>query len=362
MGPLKGLKIIEVSGIGPGPFCGMLLADLGADLVCVDRPGRPLLDPETDCMRRGKRSIILDLKSPQDTEILLAMVEKADVLFEGFRPGVMEKLGLGPDECMARNPRLVYGRMTGWGQFGPLAQTAGHDINYISLCGALHAIGSKDGKPVPPLSLVGDFGGGALFLALGLVSAILETRESGQGQVIDAAMSDGSALITSIFHSLKAQGQWRTERGSNLLDGGAPFYQAYETGDGKYISIGPIEPQFFALLLEKTGLDPEEFGPQNDVRRWPDQQRKLETVFKTRSRDEWCEMLEGSDACFAPVLDFNEAPRHPHNRARETYIEVGGMTQPAPAPRFSRTAPEVAFTARQPGIDKEDVLKDWDIT
>jgi alpha-methylacyl-CoA racemase len=362
MGPLKGLKIIEVSGIGPGPFCGMLLADLGADLVCVDRPGRPLLDPETDCMRRGKRSIILDLKSPQDTEILLAMVEKADVLFEGFRPGVMEKLGLGPDECMARNPRLVYGRMTGWGQFGPLAQTAGHDINYISLCGALHAIGPKDGKPVPPLSLVGDFGGGALFLALGLVSAILETRESGQGQVIDAAMSDGSALITSIFHSLKAQGQWRTERGSNLLDGGAPFYQAYETRDGKYISIGPIEPHFFTLLLEKTGLDPEKFGPQNDVRRWPGQQRRLETLFKTRTREEWCERLEGSDACFAPVLDFNEAPGHPHNQARETYINVGGMTQPAPAPRFSRTAPEVAYTGRPPGIDRDDILKDWDIT
>ncbi len=361
MGPLKGLKIIEVSGIGPGPFCGMLLADLGADLVCVDRPGQPVLDPSTDCMRRGKRSIILDLKSPQDTETLLVMVEKADVLFEGFRPGVMEKLGLGPDECMARNPRLVYGRMTGWGQFGPLAQAAGHDINYISLCGALHAIGPKDGKPVPPLSLVGDFAGGSLFLALGLVSAILETQKSGRGQVIDAAMSDGSALVTAIFHSLKAQGQWRTERGSNLLDGGAPFYQAYETQDGKHISIGPIEPQFFGVLLEKTGLDPEEFGPQNEVIRWPDQQRRLEVVFKTRSRDEWCEMLEGSDACFAPVLDFNEAPRHPHNRARDTYIEVGGMTQPAPAPRFSRTAPEVAHAAHQPGIDRDEVLKDWGI-
>ena len=361
MGPLKGLKIIEVSGIGPGPFCGMLLADLGADLVCVDRPGQPVLDPATDCMRRGKRSIILDLKSPLDTETLLVMVEKADVLFEGFRPGVMEKLGLGPDECMARNPRLVYGRMTGWGQFGPLAQAAGHDINYISLCGALHAIGPKDGKPVPPLSLVGDYAGGALFLALGLVSAILETQKSGRGQVIDAAMSDGSALVTAIFHSLKAQGQWRTERGSNLLDGGAPFYQAYETHDGKHISIGPIEPQFFAVLLEKTGLDPEEFGPQNDVSCWPDQQRRLEVVFKTRSRDEWCEILEGSDACFAPVLDFNEAPRHPHNRARDTYIEVGGMTQPAPAPRFSRTAPEVAHAARRPGIDRGDVLKDWGI-
>ena len=361
MGPLKGLKIIEVSGIGPGPFCGMLLADLGADVVCVDRPGPPVLDPATDCMRRGKRSIILDLKSAQDTETLLAMVEKADVIFEGFRPGVMEKLGLGPDHCMARNPRLVYGRMTGWGQTGPLAKVAGHDINYISLCGVLHAIGPRGGKPLPPLSLVGDFGGGALFLALGLVSAILETRHSGQGQVVDAAMSDGSALITAIFHSLLAQGQWRTERGSNLLDGGAPYYQVYETSDGKYVSIGSIEPRFFALLLEKTGLNPESFGDQNDVRLWPQQQRQLEAVFKTRSRDEWCELMEGSDACFAPVLDFNEAPQHAHNRARETYIEVGGMTQPAPAPRFSRTPQEVTSAAHAPGMDKDEVLREWGV-
>ena len=361
MGPLQGLKIIEISGIGPGPYCGMLLADMGADLVCVDRPTPPLLDPATDCSRRGKRSIVLDLNTDDDRGVLLELVSKADALFEGFRPGVMEKLGIGPEDCWEHNPRLVYGRMTGWGQTGPLSQAAGHDINYISLSGALHAIGRRGEKPVPPLNLVGDYGGGAMFLSLGLVSAILEAQNSGRGQVVDAAMTDGSALQMSLFHTLAAQGRYSVQRGSNLIDGGAHFYDVYETSDGKYVSIGSIEPQFYALLIEKAGLDAEEFTPQMDPAQWPEMKRKLEAVFRTRSRDEWCELMEGSDVCFAPVLDFHEAAEHPHNRARQTYVDVGGMTQPAPAPRFSRTASEVAFEPHDPGADKEDILSDWNI-
>lgn len=361
VGPLKSLKIIEVSGIGPGPFCGMLLADLGADVVCVDRASKPVLDPATDCMRRGKRSIVLDLKEAADRGVFLKLVERADAMFEGFRPGVMEKLGLGPDECLAVNRRLVYGRMTGWGQHGPLAQSAGHDINYIALTGALHAIGRRDAKPAPPLNLVGDFGGGALFLALGMVSALLEAQRSGQGQVVDAAMTDGSALMMTLFYSLRAQGQWTMNRGCNLLDGGAPFYDVYETSDGKYISLGSIEPQFYALLLEKAGLDAEAFSTQNDPRHWRELRDGLSVLFKSRTRDQWCELLEGSDACFAPVLDFEEAPNHLHNRARNTYIKVGGMTQPAPAPRFSRTQPEVAFPPHEPGLDRSSVFADWGV-
>ena len=362
MGPLQGLKIIEVSGIGPGPLCGMLLADLGAEVVCIDRAVKPMIDPATDCLRRGKRSVLLDLKSSAGRETLLRLTEKADALFEGFRPGVMERLGLGPDECLARNGRLVYGRMTGWGQSGPLSGAAGHDINYISLTGALHAIGRAGQKPVPPLNLVGDFGGGALFLALGMVSALLEAGRSGKGQVVDAAMTDGSAVLMSMCHALEAQGQWQHRRESNLVDGGAPFYDVYETRDGKYVSVGSIEPQFYALLVEKAGLDPAEFAPQMDTRRWPDLKRRLEAVFKSRSREEWCALMEGTDVCFAPVLDFHEAPQHPHNRARETYIEVGGMTQPAPAPRFSRTMPEVSHAPRELGADTEAVLEDWGVT
>ena len=361
MGPLEGLKIVEVSGLGPGPFCGMMLADLGADVVCVDREAAPRLQPASDCTRRGKRSILLDLKSAQGRETVLKLVAKADALFEGFRPGVMETLGLGPEECMARNPRLVYGRMTGWGQSGPLAKAAGHDINYISLSGALAAIGRKGEKPAVPLNLVGDYGGGAMLLALGLVSALLESQKSGQGQVIDAAMTDGSALLMSVFYSLQAQGQWQTERGSNLLDGGAHFYDVYETKDGKYVSVGPLEPHLYAELLEKLGVDQEAFGSQYDHESWPELSEKFSVLFKTRSREEWCELLEGSDACFAPVLDFNEAVHHPHNMARKTHVGVGGMMQPAPAPRFSRTPPEVAFAPREPGSDFDAVMKDWGI-
>lgn len=361
MGPLQGLKIIEVSGLGPGPFCGMLLADLGADVVCLDRATPSRLEPATDCFRRGKRSILLDLKMPADRDRFLSLVEKADALFEGFRPGVMEKLGLGPDECTALNSRLVYGRMTGWGQSGPLSQAAGHDINYISLTGALAAVGRKGEKPALPLNLIGDFGGGSMLLALGMVSALLEAHKSGQGQVVDAAMTDGSALLMTLFYSLKAQGEWNSERGTNLLDGGSHFYDVYETSDGKYISIGPIEPQFYAVLIKKLGLDEEEFSPQYDREAWPRLSKRLESVFLQRSRDQWCELLEGSDACFAPVLDFQEATQHPHNQARSTYIEVGGETQPAPAPRFSRTPAEVAFAPHQPGSDLDSVLKNWSI-
>jgi len=362
MGPLKGLKIIEVSAIGPGPYCGMMLADMGADVVCVDRAIPPILNPATDCTRRGKRSIVLDLKSKHGHDMFLCLLEKADAVFEGYRPGVMENLGLGPAECMVVNPRLVYGRMTGWGQTGPLSQAAGHDINYISLTGLLHAIGRSGEKPVPPLNVVGDFGGGAMFLAFGMVCALLETQKSGEGQVVDAAMTDGSALLMSLFHSLKAQGMWTDKRGSNMLDGGAHYYDVYETKDGKYVSIGSIEPRFYALLIEKTGLDAAEFAGQNKPEHWPGLKNKLESVFLSRSRQEWCDLMEGTDVCFAPVLDINEAPLHPHNIERETYIEVGGMTQPAPAPRFSRSKPEVAFAPHEPGSDLKTVLSDWNIS
>ena len=361
MGPLQGVRIIELGGIGPGPFCGMLLADMGADLVCVERTAPPLLDPAVDCLRRNKRSIVLDLKQPDDRSAFLRLVEKADAVFEGFRPGVMEKLGLGPEECLAVNPRLVYGRMTGWGQHGPLAHAAGHDINYISLTGALHATGRRGQKPVPPVPPAADFGGGAMFLAFGLVCALLEALKSGQGQVVDAAMTDGTALLMALFHSLDAEGRLSMERGTNLLDSGAHFYNVYETRDGKYISLGSLEPQFYALLVEQAGLDPQRFGDQFDARKWPELQRELETLFKTRTRAEWCGLLEGTDTCFAPVLDLHEAPQHPHNRARGTYVQVDGMTQPAPAPRFSRTSPEIRHGSPQPGADTDDVFADWGV-
>jgi len=361
MGPLNGVKIIEMGGLGPGPFCGMLLADMGAEVICVERSAPPMLDPARDCTRRGKRSVKLDLKSEEGRETFLSLVEKADAVFEGFRPGVMERLGLGPDDCMARNSRLVYGRMTGWGQDGPLARAAGHDINYISLTGGLHATGQTGGMPVVPVPPAGDFGGGSMFLAFGMVCALLEAKSSGKGQVVDAAVTDGSALLMSLFHSLDVQGKWRMERGSNFLDGGAHFYGVYETGDAKYISLGAIEPQFYAQLLEVAGLDPEEFGRQMDGRRWPELRKQLEVLFKTRTRDEWCELMEGTDICFAPVLDLKEAPQHKHNRARETYIDVAGMTQPAPAPRFSRTTPEILRGPPFPGADTEDVLREWGI-
>lgn len=362
MGPLNGVRIIELAGIGPGPFCGMVLADLGAEVISVERIGAGPDKPALDCSRRGKRSIALNLKSEAGVETLLKLVDSADALFEGFRPGVVEKLGIGPDQCLQRNPRLIYGRMTGWGQYGPMSQAAGHDINYISLTGALHAMGRPGEKPVPPLNLVGDFGGGGMFLALGIVSGLLEARSSGKGQVVDAAMTDGSAVLMSMFNTAYEMGLHSLDRGTNRLDGGAHFYDTYETLDGKYISIGSIEPQFYAQLLEVANLPAEEFGQQMDRSRWPDLKRAIADVFLQKTRDQWCELMEGSDICFAPVLDLKEAQDHPHNVARQTYVNVGGIKQPAPAPRFSRTEPSIRHEARPYGSDTEAVLTDLGYT
>lgn len=362
MGPLAGIKIIEIAGLGPGPFAGMMLADMGADVILVERRLDTSKTRIPDCNRRGKKSIAINLKDPEGVETLLKLVEKADALLEGFRPGVMERLGIGPDVCMQRNPTLVYGRMTGWGQYGPLSHAAGHDINYISLTGALGAIGNAGGKPVPPLNLVGDYGGGAMFLVCGMLAALLESQKSGKGQVIDVAMTDGSAVLMSIFNSLHKMGLWKVERGINMLDSGAHYYDTYECKDGKFVSIGSIEPQFYALLMQKAELSPEDFKSQNNSSKWPEQKEKLVAIFKTKTQAEWCEIMEGSDVCFAPVLDFIEAQSHPHNVARETYIEVDGFMQPAPAPRFSRTPSEVKHGSRASGEDTEEVLSSWGIS
>ena len=345
MGPLSGYRIIELAGIGPGPFCGMMLSDMGAEVIRVDRlvPGA---SAPKDVLQRNRRSIAVDLKSAAGVEAVLKLVEQSDALFEGFRPGVTERLGLGPDTCMARNPKLVYGRMTGWGQEGPLAQAAGHDINYIGLAGALHAIGRTGERPVPPLNLVGDFGGGGMLLAFGMVCALLEAQKSGAGQVVDAAMVDGTAALMAMFFSMSAQGVFRTERGTNLLDGGAHFYDTYTTSDGKEICLGSIEPQFYALLVEKAGLDPEQFAPQMNPTKWGELKQELTAVFATKTRAEWCEIMEGTDVCFAPVLSIEEAPHHPHAIARNSFLEVDGIMQQAPAPRFSRTAAEISHGAR----------------
>ncbi len=362
MGPLKGIKIVEMAGIGPGPFCAMLLADMGADVVRVEREdSTSLLGLDYDILNRGRRSVAADLKTPEGVDRVLKLVEKADGLTEGFRPGVMERLGLGPDVCHQRNPRLVYGRMTGWGQDGPLAHAAGHDINYIALTGVLHAIGTKQSGPVPPLNLVGDFGGGAMYLAFGMVCGLLEARASGQGQVIDAAMTDGASLLMAGIYALKHQGLWTDERESNLLDGGAHFYGTFECADGKWVAIGSIEPQFYALLLEKTGITDEAFTRQHDAAAWPDLKEKLAKVFKSKTREEWCAIMEGSDVCFAPVLDMGEAPEHPHNKARGTFFERDGVVQPAPAPRFSRTRAEIQGPPPRPGQHTDEVLADWGI-
>lgn len=364
MGPLLGIKVVEFAALGPAPMGAMLLADLGAEVVRIERkakPGRPtaeLFDPQLDILNRSRRVVALDLKQPAAIEAALRLVAGADILIEGFRPGVMERLGLGPEVCLARNPRLVYGRMTGWGQNGTLADTAGHDINYLSLSGALHAIGEPGGKPVAPLNLVADGGGGAMLLAVGVLAALVAARSSGQGQVVDAAMTDGAATLMSMMYTLKAMGQWTQERGSNLLDGGAHFYDTYRCADGKWLSVGAIEPQFYALLLEKTGITDPAFAAQWDRARWPALREKLAAVLRTRTRDEWCAVFAGSDACVAPVLDMDEAPEHPHNRSRGTFIEVGGVTQPAPAPRFSRTPPAPPRPP-MPGADARPILADW---
>ena len=358
MGPLAGYRIIELAGIGPGPFCGMMLSDMGAEVIRVERPVQGGKRAR-DVLGRNRKSLAVDLKQPDGVETVLRLCEGADALFEGFRPGVTERLGLGPEDCMGRNPRLVYGRMTGWGQDGPMAQAAGHDINYIGLSGALHAIGRKGERPVPPLNLVGDFGGGGMLLAFGLVCGLLEAQRSGQGQVVDAAMVDGAASLMAMFFSFAAQGAFRPERGTNLLDGGAHFYDTYETADGEHVCIGSIEPQFYALLIEKAGLDPEQFAPQMDPAQWAPLKATLTEVFKTRTRDEWCSIMEGTDVCFAPVLSIFEAPEHPHNKARGTFLEIDGLTQPAPAPRFSRTVPKVRGAARIAGEDSVEVLQSF---
>jgi alpha-methylacyl-CoA racemase len=361
-GPLAGLRVIEMVGLGPCPFAAMMLADMGAEVIRIDRKSAagagpfPMLGTKFDVMARNRRALALDLKQPGARELVLQLVDKADVLLEGFRPGVMERLGLGPEECSARNPRLVYGRVTGWGQEGPLAQAAGHDINYVALSGMLHAMGRADSPPAPPLNLVGDFGGGGMMLAFGAVCAVLEARQSGKGQVVDAAMVDGSALLGAMMYGLRAFGMWRGEREANMLDGGAPFYDTYACADGKFISVGAIEPQFHARLLELAGATDPDFARQWSQRDWPSQKHKFAALFAKRTRDEWCALLEGSDACFAPVLDMAEAPAHPHNRARGTFVDVDGVTQPAPAPRFSRTQPgPVAPAAGDDGA----VLADW---
>ncbi len=365
MGPLAGVKVVEVAGIGPGPFCAMMLADLGADVVRVDRASGSMVGnpatPPADLLNRGRRSVAVDLKHPDGVATVLDLVERADALIEGFRPGVMERLGLGPDVCTERNARLVYGRMTGWGQDGPYASAAGHDINYIALAGALDPIGRRGGPPVPPLNLVGDFGGGGMLLALGVCAALVEAGRSGQGQVIDAAMVDGSAVLTTMFHSLRAMGIWDDERGTNLLDSGAHFYDAYETADGRYVSIGSIEPQFYAELLRLTGLEGQDLPWQHDKARWPELKERLAAIFATKTRDEWCELMEGTDVCFAPVLSLAEAPEHPHNVARGTFCEVAGIVQPAPAPRFSRTPAEVAGPPPHAGQHTDEVLAEWGV-
>ncbi|MHB1485992.1 MAG: CaiB/BaiF CoA transferase family protein [Acidimicrobiales bacterium] len=362
-GPLTGTRVIEIAGIGPGPFAAMMLSDMGAEVIRVDRAqavtGESGPGPAWDVMNRGRRSIGVDLKNADGAEVVLKLVEKADALIEGFRPGVAERLGIGPDACLARNPRLVFGRMTGWGQDGPYGQAAGHDINYIALAGALGHIGRAEGPPVPPLNLVGDFGGGGMYLAFGVVCAVLEAARSGQGQVVDAAMVDGAASLMSMFWGLSALGMWKQERGVNLLDTGAHFYDVYETSDGQFISIGSIERQFYAELLRLTGLEAEALPDQMDRDQWPVMKERLAEVFKTKTRAQWCELMERTDVCFAPVLTMAEAAEHPHNRARGTFIEIDGVTQPAPAPRFSRTTAEVSRPASRPGEHTDEVLTDW---
>ena len=361
MGPLAGVRILEFEAIGPAPFAGMLLADMGADVLLVDRPGSSGLGLKRerwyDVMLRGKRSVTLDLKSPAGTEAALELISRADALIEGFRPGVMERLGLGPDVALQKNQKLVYGRMTGWGQEGPLAPRAGHDINYIALAGVLHAFGRKGQAPVPPLNLVGDFGGGGMLLAFGVVCALHEAQRSGRGQVIDAAMVDGASLLAAMFHGFLAAQQWSEERGANILDTGAPWYDVYETADRKYVAIGAIEDKFFAELAARLKLL--DLPPQHDRARWPEMRRRFADTFKLRSRDEWCRIFEGADACFAPLLSWSEARTHPHARARSAYMNVADVEQPAPAPRFLRSGTSVPRPPPQRGQGGREALADW---
>ena len=358
MGPLHGVRVIELESLAPAPFGCMVLADLGADVLRVDRPGaggHPVVQP-SDPLVRGRRSIRLNLKDPAGLAVLLRLVEGADVLVEGYRPGVAERLGFGPEVCLERNPRLVYARMTGWGQHGPLAGAAGHDIDYIAVAGSLDPIGRAGERPVPPLNLLGDFGGGGMLLAVGVLAALLERERSGRGQVVDAAMVDGSALLATFIHGLRAAGAWQDQRGSNLLDGGAPFYDTYQTADGKFIAVGALESKFYAELLDRLGLDAAELPAQLDRSGWPVLRERLTAAFAQRTQAEWVAVFDGSDACVTPVLSMADAPGHPHNLARGTFIEVGGVCQPAPAPRFSRTPAAVPDPPPVPGSDTEAVL------
>lgn len=366
MGPLQETTIIELAGLGPGPMAAMMLGDMGADVIRVERlRGNPydnLVHRRHVVQNRNRRSIAVDLQRPEGTEIVLRLAERADALIEPFRPGVAARLGVGPDACLARNPKLVYGQITGWGQAGPLSLSAGHDINYVALTGVLHAIGRKGERPVPPLNLVGDYGGGAMLLAFGLVCGILEARNSGRGQVIDAAMIDGAALLLGPIFGMHAGGFWRDERGVNMLDSGAHFYNVYETSDGKYVSIGAIEPHFYSLLLEKLEIDSAKLPDQMDASSWHEMEQRFVTVFRTRTRDEWCRLLEGSDACFAPVLSIDESQYHPHAVIRGAYVDVDGAPQPAPAPRFSRTAAARPRPAPETGEHTEQVLRECGYT
>lgn len=363
MGPLQGVKIVEMAGIGPAPMCAMLLSDMGAEVIRVDRVESSGLglggNPQYELLNRGRRSVAINIKSDAGREAVFRLAEQSQGLIEGFRPGVMERLGLGPDACLARNFALVYGRMTGWGQEGPIAHAAGHDINYIALTGALHAIGPQGQAPLHPLNLVGDFGGGALYLAFGMVCGILEAGRSGKGQVVDAAMTDGSASLMTMFYGMLAAGTWNDRRGSNPVDGGSHFYRVYETKDGRHVSIGSIEGKFYAELMRLTGLEGRDLPPQFDASRWEEVASELAAVFKTKTRDEWSAIMEGTDVCFAPVLSMTEAPHHPQMRARDTFVDYGGITQPAPAPRFSRTVPSIQSPPPKPGEHTDEALADW---
>ena len=365
MGPLSGKRIVEIAGIGPGPFCAMLLADLGAEVVRVDRasavPDIMPDSPNLDLLNRGRRSVGVNLKTPEGIETVLKLVQESDALIEGFRPGVAERLGIGPEECLARNPKLIYGRMTGWGQEGTYSSMAGHDINYIALSGVLGMIGREGGKPIPPVNLVGDFGGGGMLLALGICAALVETAKSGKGQIIDAAMTDGSALLSTMMHSFKAMGIWG-DRGTNLLDTGAPFYDVFECADGEFISLGSIEPQFYSELLRITEIDQSENPKQMDRAGWAEMKSKIGDAIKGKTRSEWEELMEGTDVCFAPVLSMDEAYEHPHNKQRNTFIEIAGVMQPAPAPRFSRTPASVSSPPPHAGQHTEEVLAGLGLT
>jgi alpha-methylacyl-CoA racemase len=361
-GPLAGLKVVELAGIGPGPYAAMLLADMGADVVRIERPDKQSssVQPELDVLRRNRRSVVLDMRSPQGVKAALALVARADVLIEGFRPGVAERLGIGPEDCWAVNPRLVFGRMTGWGQTGPLAASAGHDIGYIAITGALGAVGRSEGPPVPPVNLVGDFGGGSTFLVMGILAACWEASRSGRGQVVDAAIVDGASSLTGLLHGMMAGGLWRDERGANMLDTGVPWYDTYETSDGQWMAVGALEPQFYAEFVQLLEIGAGE-ADRRDPARWPALRSSIAAAFASRPRDEWTKIFEGTDACVAPVLSLTEAASHPHLAARETFVEVGGVVQPAPAPRFSRTRSAVPEAPPVPGAHTREVLSEWGV-